>query len=53
MLIDEELEDVTGIQEATTSYSRQELVVSFDERQVTGEKIIALVTELGYPATQL
>ena len=43
MNIDGALEDLPGVQEASTSYARGQLDVSFEPAQVTLEQIIATI----------
>lgn len=50
MLIDEELEEIDGVQEASTSYAKQRTEVEFDASRVEIGLIIAKVVELGYTA---
>jgi copper chaperone CopZ len=46
-----ELEDsLPGVKRVDASYLRQEMVVEYDDRQVTLEQIIAGVKQLGYTA---
>lgn len=52
MLIDEELEELDGVREASTSYVKQKTEVEFDEGVVGIGAIIAKVAELGYSAAQ-
>jgi copper chaperone CopZ len=47
----QELEDnLPGVKRVDASYLRQEMVVEYDDRQVTLEQIIAGVKQLGYTA---
>jgi len=50
MNIDGALEDLPGVQEASTSYARGQLDVSFEPAQVTLEQIIATIEEEGFTA---
>ena len=50
MLIDEELEELDGVQQASTSYGKQRTEVEFDDSRVEIGLIIAKVAELGYTA---
>lgn len=50
MLIDEELEELDGVRQATTSYVKQKTEVEFDDARVGIGSIIAKVAELGYSA---
>lgn len=53
MNIDMELEDLSGIKEAKTSYAKQQLTVVYDAKKVTDEDIIKIVKQIGYTATVL
>ncbi|NWJ46860.1 MAG: heavy-metal-associated domain-containing protein [Chloroflexi bacterium] len=48
LLIDEELEELSGIRRARTSYARQQAEVEYDEQQVNEQKIIATISGVGY-----
>ena len=48
MNIDGALEDLPGVQEASTSYARGQLEVSFEPAQVTLEQIIATIEQEGF-----
>ncbi len=48
--IDEELEEVSGVQRAKTSYARQISEVDFDERQVNEIVILQAIANAGYKA---
>jgi copper chaperone CopZ len=50
MDIDGTLEDTEGVLEANTNYARQVLTVSFNDEQMTKEKIVSIVSSLGYRA---
>jgi copper chaperone CopZ len=50
MSIDEELEDLAGVTYSETSYAKAQLDVTYDESQVTPDRIMGLVRELGYEA---
>ena len=50
MNIDGALEDLPGVQEASTSYARGQLDVSFEPAQVTLEQIIATIETEGFTA---
>ena len=50
MNIDGALEDLPGVQEASTSYARGQLDVSFEPAQVTLEQIIATIEGEGFTA---
>jgi copper chaperone CopZ len=51
MSIDGELEELPGVQEATTSFARGRTRVTYDPAAVTEEKIVAAIREAGYVAT--
>ena len=53
MNIDGELEDTDGVTESTTNYASQKTTVSFDEGKVDEEKIISIIKDLGYTATEI
>jgi copper chaperone CopZ len=53
LLIDEELEEVSGIRQAKTSYARQQVEVEYDEKQIDEVKIIATIAGVGYKAITL
>ena len=46
--IDGELEDLTGVERAETSYARADSKVTFDPKQVTVGKIQQTISKLGY-----
>lgn len=50
MNIDFDLEDLTGVNWAKTSYAKQECEIEFDEEQVKVERIIGTVEKTGYQA---
>ena len=50
MNIDGALEDLPGVQEASTSYARGQLDVSFEPAQVTLEQIMATIEQEGFTA---
>lgn len=50
MLIDDELEEVSGVRASDTSYARQLTQVQFDENQVGVSDLVAKIAELGYHA---
>ncbi len=50
MSIDMDLEDLDGIQEARTSFAKQESVVTFDLDKLDIQKIIAVIGKTGYKA---
>lgn len=51
MTIDEELEDLTGVKRAKTSYARATSEVEHDPEAVGLEALIAAVRAAGYTAT--
>jgi len=47
----ESIEDnLAGIQKATASYHKRQLIVEFDEKKVTEEEILDALKNLGYQA---
>ena len=50
MNIDWDLEDLTGIKSARTSYGKQECEVEFDEEQLSLEEVIKTIQKTGYGA---
>lgn len=48
--IDEALEELDGVEKASTSFARGRSKVVFDEREVDLETIAAAIAELGYEA---
>lgn len=48
MNIDEELEDIAGVDEANTSYRKQVTEVVFDEAQTDLDTITGAIRKLGY-----
>jgi copper chaperone CopZ len=50
MSVDGALEDVPGVQSATTNYARQVVDVEYDEHEVTDEQIVEAVQAAGYQA---
>ncbi|MFZ5438017.1 MAG: heavy-metal-associated domain-containing protein [Patescibacteria group bacterium] len=48
MSIDGELEDLTGVNSATTSYAKAETKVEYDSEKVNLEKIKKTIEALGY-----
>lgn len=51
MDIDMDLEEVSGIKSARTSYARQETEVEFDDQLVDIDKILDTVKTTGYQAS--
>jgi len=43
-------DDLPGIKEINASYHKQQMVVEFDEKQVSDEQIIAAAKKKGYQA---
>jgi copper chaperone CopZ len=52
MLIDEELEELAGVEESHTSYAKQETTVVFDEGTVELPALVETIEELGYRASE-
>ncbi len=50
MTVDGVIEDLTGVQSASTNYARQWVDVIYDETKVTEQKIIETVNDAGYDA---
>jgi copper chaperone CopZ len=48
MSIDGELEDTDGVIEVKTSYVKQQTEVTFDSKKITPEKILSVISDLGY-----
>ena len=46
--IDFDLEDLDGVEEASTNYAKQVSAVTYDPVKVKQEHIIAIITKLGY-----
>ncbi len=46
MNIDGELEDTEGVKESSTSYAKQVAEVTFDERLVSADQLIAIIRNL-------
>jgi len=53
MSIDFDLEDLEGVQKASTSYARQELEIEFEESKLDDKKIIEVIKKVGYTAQPL
>jgi copper chaperone CopZ len=51
LLIEEELEELEGVEEAEVSYPRQRARVRFDERRVEAPALLGTIAELGYRAS--
>lgn len=50
MNIDWDLEDLSGVKSAKTSYGSQECEVEFDEEQVSIQEVIKTIQKTGYSA---
>ena len=50
MNIDFDLEDLTGVKSAKTSYAKQETEVEFDEGKVQLSQIVVQIKKTGYKA---
>lgn len=50
MTIDGALEDLAGVESATTSYARQCVDVEYDEKKITERDIVLAIEEAGYKA---
>lgn len=44
-------DELPGVKRVSASYVRGQMIVEYDERQVTAEAIIAAVKKYGYTAT--
>lgn len=53
MNIDFDLEDITGVKEAKTSYAKQETEIEYDCKKVSDEQIIVQIQKTGYTARKL
>lgn len=53
MNIDGELEDTDGIKSSNTSYAKQVTEVEFDESNISDEKIVTLIKNVGYDAQEV
>lgn len=53
MLIELRLKKLTGVEDATSDYMKQETKVSFDQHKVDIAKILDTVEDAGYHATIL
>ncbi len=51
MNIDFDLEDLNGVENASTNYAKQECVVEYDETIISVEKIIEQIKKTGYDAS--
>lgn len=51
LLIDMDLEDLEGVKSAETSYAKSETKVEYDEEKVDLHKILHIIKEAGYQAT--
>ena len=52
LLIDEELEELPGVEESRTSYAKQETKVVFDASAVELPALLETIEELGYRAAE-
>ncbi len=50
MTVDGALEDLPGVKSARTNYARQVAEVEYDERKVTGARLIEAIRAAGYQA---
>ena len=50
MNIDFDLEDLSGVKKAQTSYAREECIVEFDEKKVKIESLFKTIEKTGYSA---
>ncbi|MFZ2199778.1 MAG: heavy metal-associated domain-containing protein [Microgenomates group bacterium] len=46
--IDSELEDLPGVLSVSTSYAKQESVITYDPQMVAPKEFIKIITSLGY-----
>lgn len=53
MNIDFELEDIDGIQEATTNYASSQTRITFDPKKISVKKLIDTIHTLKYNAKQI
>lgn len=51
MNIDGELEELEGVQSASTSYAKATTRVEYDSKKVSEQKIIQTINKLGYMAS--
>lgn len=49
--IDGELEDMEGVNKASTNYAKSETIVEFDEDRVLEKQLVDAISKLGYTAT--
>ena len=52
MTIDGALEDLPGVQSASTSYAKQVVDVSYDDKKVTEQQMIEAVRKAGYQVVE-
>ena len=52
LLIDEELEELPGVEESHTSYAKQVTKVVFDDAEVKLPTLLGTIEELGYRASE-
>ncbi|MBU0978533.1 cation transporter [Patescibacteria group bacterium] len=48
LMIDGELEDTKGVIEAETSYAKSQVIINYDEKKVTADKLRSIIESLGY-----
>ncbi len=51
MLIDMDLEDLTGVKEAKTNYAKSVTQVEYDPARTSADQIVAAIRATGYEAT--
>lgn len=51
--IDGRLEDTEGVQEARTSYHKEQTQVTYDETKISTQKLAAIIQQAGYTAIPL
>lgn len=52
MNIDGELEDTQGVIHASTSYAKSETRIIFDSKEITREKLVSVIEQLGYTVSE-
>lgn len=50
LTIDEALEELPGVYQASTSHARAEVVIQFDPQQVSLKQLLAVIQAQGYQA---
>lgn len=53
ILIDDALEDLDGVESASTNYARCECYVEFDEEKVSQKDILRVVEDTGYKVAEI